>query len=98
MNRRHFLVHAGQGFGALALSALLAGEDRAASARAATGGVLAAPHHPPRAKRVVQLFMAGAASHIDLWDHKPALEKRHGEVSDFGERVEAFQDGLGPWM
>ena len=51
-----------------------------------------------RAKRVVQLFMAGAASHIDLWDYKPALEKHHGEASDFGENVEAFQNGLGPWM
>ena len=42
--------------------------------------------------------MAGAASHIDLWDHKPLLEKLHGEQSDFGEPVETFQDGLGPWM
>ena len=42
--------------------------------------------------------MAGAASHIDLWDYKPALEKHHGEKSDFGEHVEAFQNGLGPWM
>ena len=55
-------------------------------------------HHPPKAKRVVQLFMAGAASHIDLFDHKPALAKHHGEKSDFGETVEAFQNGLGPWM
>ena len=55
-------------------------------------------HHPPRIKRVVQLFMAGAASHIDLWDYKPLLEKHHGEASDFGEHVEAFQNGLGPWM
>jgi len=55
-------------------------------------------HHPPKAKRVVQLFMAGAASHIDLWDHKPLLEKLHGQQSDFGEPVETFQDGLGPWM
>jgi hypothetical protein len=55
-------------------------------------------HHPPKAKRVIQLFMSGAASHIDLWDHKPQLDKHHGEPSTFGEHVEAFQDGLGPWM
>jgi hypothetical protein len=54
-------------------------------------------HHPPRAKRVVQLFMAGAASHLDLFDFKPELVKRHGQPSDFGEAVEAFQNGLGPW-
>ena len=41
--------------------------------------------------------MAGAASHLDLFDYKPELIKRHGEPSDFGEHVEAFQDGLGPW-
>jgi hypothetical protein len=55
-------------------------------------------HHPGRAKRVVQLFMAGAASHIDLFDYKPELIRRHGRPSDFGEPVETFQDGLGPWM
>ncbi|MBL8816724.1 MAG: DUF1501 domain-containing protein [Planctomyces sp.] len=64
----------------------------------ATGGVLKKLHHPARAKRVIQLFMGGAASHIDLWDHKPFLEAHHGEASDFGEHVEAFQNGLGPWM
>lgn len=63
-----------------------------------TGGAIGVLHHPPKAKRVVQLFMAGAASHIDLWDHKPLLEKHHGQRSDFGEHVEAFQNGLGPWM
>ncbi len=60
--------------------------------------MLKALHHPAKAKRVVQLFMGGAASHIDLFDHKPELEKHHGEPSDFGEYVEAFQNGLGPWM
>jgi len=55
-------------------------------------------HHPPKAKRVVQLFMAGAASHLDLFDFKPSLVKQHGQPSDFGEPVEVFQDGLGPWM
>ncbi len=42
--------------------------------------------------------MSGAASHIDLFDYKPELIKRHGQKSDFGEPVEAFQDGLGPWL
>jgi hypothetical protein len=47
---------------------------------------------------VVQLFMAGGASHLDLFDFKPELVKRHGEPANFGEKVEAFQDGLGPWL
>ncbi len=79
----------------VALSAMLM-QESAQSGQ--TPGVISALHHPPKAKRVIQLFMAGAASHLDLWDYKPALDRRHGEKSDFGEHVEAFQDGLGPWM
>jgi len=93
LDRRQFLSHAGNGFGGLALAAMLHQE-----ATAETNGALQTLHHAPRAKRVVQLFMAGAASHVDLWDHKPLLEKSHGQPSDFGESVETFQDGLGPWM
>ena len=93
INRRHFLSQAGSGFGALALASMLHRHSAAADSAA-----MQTLHHPPRIKRVVQLFMAGAASHIDLWDYKPLLEKHHGEASDFGEHVEAFQNGLGPWM
>jgi hypothetical protein len=96
MNRRDFLHTAGNGFGGLALAAMLGRDLLAAEspARRADGGL----HHKPRAKRVVQLFMAGAASHVDLFDFKPELVKRHGRPSNFGEHVEAFQNGLGPWL
>lgn len=93
ITRRNVLADASTGFGALALVAMLQQESAAES-----GGAVNVLHHPPKAKRVVQLFMAGAASHIDLFDHKPLLAKHHGEKSDFGEHVEAFQNGLGPWM
>jgi hypothetical protein len=97
--RRELLQSVGQGFGALALAALLGRESPAESRPdVGSGGSLPALHHSPKAKRVVQLFMAGAASHIDLFDFKPELVKRHGEASDFGEPVEAFQNGLGPWL
>ena len=91
-NRREFLRDSS--FGGLALSSLLAREPLTAGSPGVLGGV----HHPPKAKRVIQLFMAGAASHLDMFDFKPALVKHHGEKSDFGEHVEAFQNGLGPWM
>ena len=95
ITRRQFfkdnLSDGAAGFGSLALAAMLQRESVASPFT----GVL---HHAPKAKRVVQLFMAGAASHIDLFDHKPMLEKHHGQESDFGEHVEAFQNGLGPWM
>ncbi len=93
-DRRDFLWRFGGGLGGIALSSMLF-----------QGGQLIAGDqvHParrfvPRAKRIVQLFMAGAASHLDLFDYKPELIKRHGQQSDFGEPVEAFQDGLGPWL
>jgi len=86
LTRRQLLATTGQGFGVLAFSSLEAAETSHRSQ------VLA-----PKAKRVVQLFMGGAASHIDLFDYKPALIKHHGEESNFGEAVEAFQNGLGPW-
>ncbi|SFJ16054.1 DUF1501 domain-containing protein [Planctomicrobium piriforme] len=97
-SRRHFLQQSAWGFGSLALAAMLADEQRAQAGPSGANGIVQPLHVPPRAKRVVQLFMAGGASPVDLFDHKPALEKHHGEVSDFGEPVEAFQNGLGPWM
>ena len=99
MNRRQFLNQLGSGFGSLALAGMLNDEGLLASTtQPGTGAAVGVLHHPPKAKRVVQLFMGGAASHLDLFDYKPALEKHHGEKSDFGEHVEAFQNGLGPWM
>lgn len=97
--RREFLSTLGQGFGSLALAALLQDDTSLGEElRTPSFPLPATSHHPPKAKRVVQLFMAGAASHIDLFDFKPELVKRHGQPSDFGEPVEAFQNGLGPWL
>jgi hypothetical protein len=91
LSRRDFLFTAGGGLGGIALASLLGGDGLLHAASPL-------PHHRPKAKRVVQLFMAGAASHIDLFDYKPQLIQRHGQPSNFGEHVEAFQDGLGPWL
>ena len=92
-SRRELLFQSAGGLGGIALASLLDGEKLLADTPSV--GVL---HHPPKAKRVVQLFMSGAASPLDLYDFKPELIKRHGEPSDFGEHVEAFQNGLGPWL
>lgn len=94
LDRRSFLQTGATGFASLALFSMMQNESNATS----TGGAVQVLHAPQRAKQVIQLFMAGAASHIDLFDHKPALEKHHGEKADFGEKVELFQNGLGPWM
>src|SRR5262249_13097363 len=81
MDRRSFLWQAGGGLGGLALAFLL-GQDRLLAAEpsggkgkpAWNGGL----HHRARAKRVLQLFMSGAASQVDTFDYKPELIKRHG--------------------
>ena len=106
ISRRNWIESLGQGFGGLVLGAMLDRDKAGASASGdqptgsgiGSGGSLSALHHRPKAKRVVQLFMAGAASHLDLFDFKEELVKRHGQESDFGEPVEAFQNGLGPWL
>ena len=96
LNRREFLWKTGGGFGGLALSFLLGKESALASG---ASGFL---QFPQRAKRVVQLFMAGAASHVDTFDYKPELRRRHGQKWDPGESVELFQSSPGnifasPW-
>ncbi len=93
-SRRELLWQSGGGLGGLALASML-DQDRSLANDGLLDGKL---HHPAKAKRVVQFFMSGAASHLDLFDYKPELIKRHGQASDFGEPVEAFQNGLGPWL
>lgn len=92
LSRRDFLWQSGGGLGGIAMASLFASENRG------YGDESAIRIAPPKAKRVVQFFMSGAASHLDLFDFKPELVKHHGKPSDFGEPVEAFQNGLGPWL
>jgi hypothetical protein len=49
------------------------------------------PHFPAKAKRVLQIFCPGAASHLDLWEHKPALAKYHGKPLPGEENLVSFQ-------
>lgn len=55
-------------------------------------------HHKARAKRVVQLFMSGAASQVDTFDYKPELIKRNGQKFDPGGKIELFQSAPGAIM
>ena len=96
LSRREFLFRSGGGLGGIALASML-GEERLLAAGGAPFMLF-----PAKAKRVVQLFMAGAASHVDMWDHKPELARRNGEKWDPGEAVELFQSSPGacfasPW-
>ena len=78
--RRDVLQRALGGFGAIALQGLLA-EETCADVASASGASLVpkSPHHQPRAKRVIFLYMTGGGSHVDSFDPKPELFANHGK-------------------
>src|SRR5689334_17426807 len=79
--RRWFLQQCGVGLGALAFGHLLRDGGYAAEASAASNPLAPKlPHHAPKAKRVIFLFMAGAPSHLELFDNKPELAKHDGTL------------------
>lgn len=77
--RRWFLRECGVGVGALALTDLLRQQGLAAPA-AVDPLAPKRPHHEAKAKRVIFLFMAGAPSHLDLFDYKPKLAEMDGQL------------------
>ena len=72
--RRQLFQNVGLGVGGYALGSLLAGDSSAAA------GADVGLHHPAKAKNVIYIHLVGAASHLDLFDHKPELQKRNGEL------------------
>ncbi len=82
VSRRWFLQRCGVGLGSIALSQLFAEAGLAAPLEMRAADPLApkAPHFAPKAKRVIFLFMAGAPSHLELFDYKPQLAKFDGTL------------------
>jgi Protein of unknown function (DUF1501) len=76
--RRWFLKECGVGLGAIALGQLAG--VRPAVAAAVDPLAPKQPHFSPRAKNVIFLFMAGAPSHLELFDNKPQLAKYDGTL------------------
>ena len=81
LTRRQALLRCANGFGGLALSALLA-EAAPANERALDPMKLRAPHYQPKAKSVIFLFMDGGVSHVDSFDPKERLQKESGGLPD----------------
>jgi hypothetical protein len=88
--RRTFLERGGISLGSMALSSLLAqhltAEDslRQPASESDRGsspsrGALSKLHFPPRAKRIIWLYMAGGMSHLDTFDYKPKLAELDGK-------------------
>jgi len=97
MNRRDFLWHFGGGLGGIALAHLLQTDHASASSISLQPSAFSLSSRP-RARRVIQLFMSGAASQCDTFDYKPELIRRHGQKFDPGGKVELFQSDPGPIM
>ena len=91
ITRRQMLETFATGLGGIALSSLLARE----TSGAAVSGEAAdpPPHHPPRARRVIQIFLQGGLSQVDSFDYKPELEKVQGKTPPKG--AESFMGRLG---
>jgi len=82
VTRRHFFRDCGIGVGKIALAGLLADSlgSPAAAGTASPGPLAARPaHFSGKARGVIQLFMAGAPSQLDLFDHKPKLAAIEGK-------------------
>ncbi|MEQ1826248.1 MAG: DUF1501 domain-containing protein [Pirellula sp.] len=88
--RRQLLSNMTTGLAGIALSRLLIDE--------ASAGMQIGPHRPPKAKQVLQIFCPGAASHVDLWDYKPLLERYHGTPMPGDEAEVTFQGKNGNLM
>jgi hypothetical protein len=76
LTRRDMLRTCSLGFGSLALAGLLS--DRSYGALSGDAKPMG-PHFAPKAKRVIFCYMSGGVSHIDSFDPKPELAKRHGQ-------------------
>lgn len=79
LGRREFLNRFGMGVGGLALADLMGLGAKAAPPAAADRGILPQLHVPPRARRVIYLFMSGGPSQLETFDYKPLLNQRQGE-------------------
>ena len=93
ISRRQMLARLGAGFGTLALAPSIA-------QGAASDALLLPkrPHHAPRAKRVIQLFMPGGPSHVDTFDYKPDIARYEGQRPKIVDRrsLRNTKNGLMP--
>ena len=78
--RRWFFQQCGVGLGAVALNQLFTDAGYAATPEPLDHLTVRPPHFPPKAKRVIFLFMAGAPSHLELFDFKPELSRFDGKL------------------
>ncbi|QDS95963.1 hypothetical protein FF011L_47650 [Roseimaritima multifibrata] len=77
--RRHLFRDCGIGLGSIALGGLLHRDAIGATPLATSHGSLGVLHHPPKAKNVIFLFMAGGPSQFEMFSNKPKLTEYTGK-------------------
>ncbi|MFO1094896.1 MAG: DUF1501 domain-containing protein [Planctomycetaceae bacterium] len=80
LRRRWFLRDCGIGLAGIAAQSLLAAETARQSPRPENPLSPHWPHYAAKARRVIYIFQAGAPSHLELFDHKPELTSRDGQL------------------
>jgi uncharacterized protein (DUF1501 family) len=80
ITRRWFFQQCGVGLGSIALGSLFRQSGWATPVALANPLAPKQPHFAAKAKRVIFLFMAGAPSHLELFDYKPELAKWNGKL------------------
>src|SRR6266849_9603787 len=90
-SRRQFFQRAGSGLAGIALANMLQ-QDGLMAAKLADPLAPKEPHHLPKAKSVIWLFMEGGPSHLDLFDPKPELQRLAGQPmpESFGRPITAM--------
>jgi len=78
-SRRDFFTRAGSGLAGVALAHMLNEDRLQAGTTSADPLAPKQPHHPPKAKSIIWLFMEGGPSHVDLFDPKPKLVELAGQ-------------------
>ncbi len=97
IDRRSFVSEASSGLVAAALAHLLAKDASGQSPLSTTAAdYINTPR--PKVKRIIQLFMTGGASPMDLFDYKPELEKLHGQSLGPKEKPDGFVAPAGALM
>ena len=115
LDRRSFLGQSATGLSGVALTHLLASQGMLAAADSGSRSPLRPrinpaapsaarqPHFPAAATNVLVIFCSGACSHLDTFDYKPELVRRHDQPMPGGEQVITFQGEQGtlqksPWQ
>ena len=102
LNRRNFLLHGGTGLSGVALATLLSEQGLLAAKNPIRPDWSAdqplaprQPHFQPKAQNLLVIFCSGACAHLESWDYKPELFRRHGQAMPGSSGLVTFQGEQG---